>query len=383
MKSKDGKTEYCVFADPAFANNHGTAVLTTPEKAADMESIAALSNPSLTKNPSRVAEQAKYKIVPIKGKGLGAIATTFIRRGELVMANTPSVVIDYKVHTDLETEDFLKLQMMAVDSLPAYNRQTVLNQSTHDSGTNLTHEMHVERVVGINAFGVAIDSVQKDGDDLVGVFPEIARLNHDCRPNTVYYFDDERFTQFVHAARDIMPGEELTDTYIDVIQSHKSRNRDLRNWGFKCSCSACAAEKSAVQASDLRIKQILSLTKELGNYGPDSRASPQMAELLISLLEQEKLYEEMVKAYRYAAIEWNSVGEAWTAVKYAHLAIEFGFFATGPGFDDMIDLAEDPWNHFSWMSRTKIRDGWGETLGERSPKRRVQKQVDDDSSDDE
>lgn len=40
------------------------------------------------------------------------------------------------------------------------------------------------------------------------------RINHDCRPNADYYFDPESLTQYVHALRPIVEGEEITITYI-------------------------------------------------------------------------------------------------------------------------------------------------------------------------
>jgi hypothetical protein len=350
-----------------------------------MEKLNAFRNPSLTRNVNPVAEPAKWKVVPIEGKGMGVVATKIIRRGEMVMANTASAVLDYSTHQELTQEDILRLQALTVDSLPTYNRQTVLNQSTH-YGVNLTHEQLVDRVIGINVFAIEMEHVINSEDTLVGVFPAIARLNHDCRPNTIYYFDDDRFTQFVYAARDIMPGEELSDSYIDIVQSQRQRARSLKNWGFKCSCAACTADQGTIRASDLRVEQIKSLSKELNNHGSDSRASPQMAELLISLVEQEKMYEEMASAYRHAAVEWNGVGEPWTATKYAHLAIEFGLFTSGSGseyVEDMRDLAEDPWGHSSWMRRTRTRQGWDQNIGSRGVKRMTLTQVDDDDDDNE
>jgi hypothetical protein len=119
-----------------------------------------------------------------------------------------------------------------------------------------------------------------------------------------------------------------------------------------------------VASSDDRLDQIAELGPELRKYRSDSRATPQMAELLISLYEQEGLWGMMYEAYKYAAIEYNGVGEPWTATKYARLAIEYGIYSVGEKDEDVADmdeLATDPWNHWSWMFRTKKRMGWGVT----------------------
>lgn len=43
----------------------------------------------------------------------------------------------------------------------------------------------------------------------------VSRINHDCRPNTGYFFERETFKQYVYAIRDILPGEEITIAYIE------------------------------------------------------------------------------------------------------------------------------------------------------------------------
>lgn len=41
----------------------------------------------------------------------------------------------------------------------------------------------------------------------------VSRLNHACRPNSDYFFDDATLSHNVFAARRVSPGEELTVTY--------------------------------------------------------------------------------------------------------------------------------------------------------------------------
>lgn len=87
-----------------------------------------------------------------------------------------------------------------------------------------------------------------------------------------------------------------------------------------------------------------------------------MADLFVSLYEQERLSGSIYEAYAFAAIEWNGIGEPWTAVRYARLGIEAGLAAVGPKDRDVIEmqsLAEDPFGHWSWMLRTSKRMSWG------------------------
>lgn len=115
-------------------------------------------------------------------------------------------------------------------------------------------------------------------------------------------------------------------------------------------------------ASDERIKQIKQIRKQLEDYTTESAATPQMADLFVSLYEQERLDGSIYEAYAFAAIEWNGIGEPWNAVRYARLAVEYGLAAVGPKDRDVTEmqsLTEDPWGHWSWMLRTSKRMSWG------------------------
>jgi hypothetical protein len=81
-----------------------------------------------------------------------------------------------------------------------------------------------------------------------------------------------------------------------------------------------------------------------------------MAELLVSLFEQENLWSTIYEAYTFAAVEHNGAGDPWLATKYARLAIQHGLASGGPDDIDVVEmqsLARDPWSHWSWMLRTK------------------------------
>lgn len=152
-----------------------------------------------------------------------------------------------------------------------------------------------------------------------------------------------------------------------------------KTWGFHCGCSACQQTAAIAAASDARLAQIAELRKEFTDFSPQSRATPQMAELLISLYEQERTYSLMYEAHTYAAIEWNGVGEPWLAMKHARLAIEMGLASAGSKDRDvkeMEQLVKDPWGHWSWMLRTSRRMGWGKQQDQ------VNTKDDDDDDDD-
>lgn len=159
-----------------------------------------------------------------------------------------------------------------------------------------------------------------------------------------------------------MPHRHLTE-FSSPIRPRAKRQHKLHDvWGFQCSCSLCTQRPELTAASDQRIKQIKKIRKQLEDYSTESAATPQMADLFVSLYEQDRLDGTIYEAYAFAAIEWNGVGEPWQAVRYARLAIEYGLAAVGPNDQDVIEmkvLADDPWGHWSWMLRTSKRMSWG------------------------
>jgi hypothetical protein len=189
-------------------------------------------------------------------------------------------------------------------------------------------------------------------------------MNHDCRPNANYFFDPETFTHQVHAVRPIHPGEEITITYIDPMRPRAERLDALKkNWGFVCHCSQCTAPPAMGAASDARLAHLEAVQHELSDTKAEHDTSPAMAELLVSLYEQERLWSDIWEPYAYAALEYNGVGERWMASKYARLAIEGGLLYGGKkhlSVRVMEELLRAPEEHWSWgmnLGRNSTTEG--------------------------
>jgi hypothetical protein len=276
------------------------------------------------------------------------IATRTINRGELIKSH-PAIAIFHNDAVDrslpLYAEHYAPLMKLAVDQLPSASRSLFLNMAAH----NESEEPYIERIY-TNTFGEDFD----DEEHSI-VIPETARLNHDCRPNSMYYFDPKTFTHYTHAARTIQAGEEITITYIDPLQTRLRRRKAIkRSWGFDCSCSLCSQEAQFVAESNRRVLQINKLTALFEGTGPQTRVvkgSTEMAELLVSLYEQERLISTVADAYRLAALSYASMGKEWTAMRWAMKAVEVGLINDGPqdkGLRDMKRLLANVRGHWSW-----------------------------------
>ena len=79
---------------------------------------------------------------------------------------------------------------------------------------------------------------------------------------------------------------------------------------------------------------------------------------MAELFELEGIRVKVHQAYFHAAVQWNSVGDNMTSVKFARRAVDHGIISVGPEqwiIKDMQDLAHEPMKHWSWGARQR---GW-------------------------
>lgn len=309
-----------------------------------------LFDPAANPNDER---DIPFEVKPIPVKGLGMIATRTIEKGDLIKAH-PAIGIFHNDAVDRSSENYAThlapLVHLSVEQLPSPSREKFMAMAAH----NESEEPVIEKIY-TNTFGEDFG-----GEEHSIVIPETARLNHDCRPNAMYYFDPKTFTHYTHASRRILAGEEITITYIDPLQTRLRRRKAIkRSWGFDCSCSLCSQSPQFVRESNRRIVQINALIKVFSRTNSKTkmiRGTVNEAELLVSLYEQERLHAGVTEAYRLAALSYSAVGNEWMAVKWAMKAVETGLINDGPidgNVRDMERLLEKPKAHWSWGLNVK------------------------------
>ncbi|KAL2270348.1 hypothetical protein VTJ83DRAFT_2532 [Remersonia thermophila] len=374
LRNPGSEQPICVFTDISFAGGRGISVVTTPERARYLASIPAFTDPANTRvlnpplpgTPEAAAPRTKlYEIREVPGKGMGVVATTFIPRGSLIMANTASVMTDYRAFNELTKDQYAALQAAAASQLPVAHRSLVLNLSAHDpaAASTLPQPELVERIMAINSFDIdpLSDADPERHYSFFTLFPDIARINHDCRPNAEYLFlGPSTLAQAIHAARDIYPGEEISVSYLNPLQTRAKRAARMREtWGFDCACQACSLRGRLARESDERVEAIGWLHGELSEWS-GSRAERSerddlaMAELLVALYELERLWCLVHEGYVLAALAHNAAGSAWDAMRYARRALDWGVPMVGEEDEDMKEMAklvESPWGHWSWRWR--------------------------------
>lgn len=73
------------------------------------------------------------------------------------------------------------------------------------------------------------------------VFPDVALMNHSCSPNVIVTYKGTAAE--VRAVQDISPGDEIFNSYIDLLYPTEDRNeRLIDSYFFECDCKECTTK---------------------------------------------------------------------------------------------------------------------------------------------
>ena len=72
-------------------------------------------------------------------------------------------------------------------------------------------------------------------EDMIGLYPVLAMINHSCVANSVYTFNTETNSVILRAKRRLEAGEEISLCYSDPWEGQPNRKIKLsRTWYFEC-----------------------------------------------------------------------------------------------------------------------------------------------------
>ncbi|CAG8961367.1 hypothetical protein HYFRA_00013828 [Hymenoscyphus fraxineus] len=330
VKNETGINDaFCIFSTKSFQGGRGLSVATKPHIASKIANLPAFkmsAGVDLWKK-----SYPPFEIKPVPGKGMGVIANRTIFRGERLFAHAAVGIYHNDIFLTRRSKDYrLRNRMMevGVEQLPEESRRKFHAMI----GQKNAHHV-VQGQLNVNTFGEDFG-----GEEHSIIIPETARMNHDCRPNSMYYFDPETLIHYTQAARTINAGEEVTITYIDPLQSREDRQKAITySWGFQCTCSHCLQPSAYSEASDGRILAINSLVKLLlgetklkGNTTPSAGEKTKIAELLVDLYEQERLVSHIVDAWMWAAQTHKEAGNSWESLRWTYRSEEGSLIHEGP-----------------------------------------------------
>ncbi|KAK4233105.1 hypothetical protein C8A03DRAFT_19746 [Achaetomium macrosporum] len=318
-RSQDGPRLDCLFTSTTFRNGHGTSIVTSSTTASHLAGLEAFEDA-----PTPVIRDAlgpAYEVVPFPGKRTGVVAKRRIRRGEIFMVDLPALFISVSFLADAKPHHRRRMLKQAINQLPEVTRSRVYGLPRGSA------EYEVDAILGPNAHTVMVG----DGEVHVGLFTEVARINHSCRPNAYFRFSERRLTVEVVAYHAIEPGDEITLSYVPLETPSSTRRQYLKShWGFDCTCTLCTGPATDLEESESWRRKIKSLRETIANarsegfyhdaivmteewlmFAEWDMQPPLMAEYHDTLANLYFLKGDMVNATRHARMavdEWVRLG---------------------------------------------------------------------------
>ncbi|KAK3946736.1 hypothetical protein QBC32DRAFT_122452 [Pseudoneurospora amorphoporcata] len=230
---------YCLFTSQEFRNGQGLSMVVSPNTAANLLGIGVMDDA-----PARKTLEKPYQI-----KGKGVVATRAIKQGEIIMVDVPALLVsqEFLMRTGREGTGHLRRRLVkkGLSQLPESMRRKVMGlqrgPGEYEADAILRVNLKGLRGVGNSALGLLEEQGIGD-EELMGLFTEVARINHSCRPNARLRFSEKRLTMEVVSYRPISSGEEIAISYTPLNLPPSDRHRYLQqNYHFTCHCPLCTS----------------------------------------------------------------------------------------------------------------------------------------------
>lgn len=343
---------FCLYSNQGFAGGRGIAIITTP---ANYDRVKAVGDLLKEHDVSfKDTDSYPFHIAEIEGKGKGLVADRVLKRGEPVMGHTPVLLVHRAFKEALPQSQQQHLVQAAIDSLPKPTADLFMAQMAH-----IPEKHRNAAMLTTNAFllNLKSDTGSDDGSGHhFGAFPEVARFNHDCRPNAVYRIDPATLMHVTTAVSAIPPGEEITISYLDPLLSREQRQGRLhKDWSFECKCDLCSLTGEEHEHSETRLKEIKWIEEKLTDYSEHRGISTGLLTYLLGLYENEGLHCCLGRAYKLVALNFNGLAYEKQAKIYAGLAIEALKIEKGESaaadISDLEALIKRPNKHWTFSGR--------------------------------
>ena len=168
--------QICLFTSTTFASGRGISIITTPSIASTFLTLPAVADPGALATinngtSSTDADEPPCKPTPLPNRGIGTVATRSLRPGDPVTAHTPLLLVLSRAPELLTPPELEPLFRQAAAQLPPASRDMLLALAR----TSGIEEYMVHDIIQTNLFEVEVGGMKH-----MAVFPETARVNHDC-----------------------------------------------------------------------------------------------------------------------------------------------------------------------------------------------------------
>ncbi|AEO70984.1 uncharacterized protein THITE_2055665 [Thermothielavioides terrestris NRRL 8126] len=244
------------------------------------------------------------------------------------MTDVPALLIGIAFLADAKPHHRRRFLKQAISQLPEETRSKLYSLHRSSAG----HE--VDAMLGPNSHTVTVA-----GEDVhVGLFAEVARINHSCRPNVYFRFSERRLTMEVVAYHAIEPGEEIVMSCKPPAEVRRKYLKD--HWGFDCACSLCRGPQTAVDESESWRRKIKSLKGTIASAKAEGfyRDAIAMTKEWLMFAEWDRQPPFMPEYYSELAELYFLMGDTVNATRYARMSLD-GWARFGSVDDEQVEKA--------------------------------------------
>ncbi|KAF8208501.1 hypothetical protein K438DRAFT_1573997 [Mycena galopus ATCC 62051] len=272
-----------------------------------------------------------FRVATVPGKGMGVFSTRALKMGDLILCERPLLISARGVPTSatpdatpemLYTQTLDKLEeccTFAVSRMRPENRAAYMSLANSHTKDGSGPCVGIMRTNALSIRGLLPSNTTLASNVYCATCKDISRLNHSCSPNTCTYFDLPSFSFRLYAVRDIPAGEELTYPYLNVELPSVERNKELKPYGFVCTCSACTdpvsdARRATFAASAPNVLLWATVNRSLPEGWIFKKALQQLVLLTTEGMQHHIRYADATRAMMEAYI---CLGDADNASKWA------------------------------------------------------------------
>ncbi|OTB00241.1 hypothetical protein M426DRAFT_15701 [Hypoxylon sp. CI-4A] len=209
---------------------------------------------------------------PVQGMGVGVIANKVLDDSDEIIREDPLMLVHATTPNPADfCEEYEKLsrtesgilhqlscsQRSIEETQASSHKFEAWYQQKHGNSRSArftaTKQREIETLM--DAYARFLTNAAGTWANNIGIYPNFSRLNHDCDPNAEWTFGDGNIRMRVQIIKKIYPGEQVTISYIKDIETMdvRTRQQELRNWGFTCVCQRCHNEMYGLDVKNLRI----------------------------------------------------------------------------------------------------------------------------------
>jgi hypothetical protein len=310
---------------------------------------SSTSPPNGASTASENPGKGVWTVVPIPGKGKGVISSVDIKPGKLLISEPPLLTTECITSIESTERDLAQ----ALRGLPKESQRAFLSLHNNYPGKN-----PLSNIIRSNGYPLG------PGSDVGGIFANISRINHSCRPNAVHSWNPLLNVETVYAVRPIKSGEEITLSYHAGGPSTTRKEILKEGFGFDCTCEICSLPEAELRASDSRLIRAQNLDSTIGN--PESvRYSPgkvlRNCKTLMGIYEDEGIKDDRLSRLYFDMFQVvNMHGDLARASVWAKKYCEEKKRSAGRDSVDLLEMmpfVKDPAKHGSFGSTKNWKTG--------------------------